>query len=296
MRQLKGVATAYSVCSLCPGNHDEEKHKVHIALFQRITVTDLLTNLDSRGVLTLTLNRPEVHNAFNAGLIAELQDALEHAENDHSVRVVVLTGAGKSYSAGADLEWMRSQFGASEDENRADAERLASMLRCLNFFSRPTIAKINGHAFGGGVGLAACCDIAISADHARFGLTEARLGLAPAIISPYVFRCIGQRQARRWFLTGSHFNAALAMQMGLVHDTCDSESLDDTIGKLVTELLECGPRAVQASKKLALDNTRQQQESLDRHNAALIAQLRVSAEGQEGLAAFLEKRSPSWLS
>jgi len=258
----------------------------------------LLTELDSRGVLTLTLDRPEVHNAFNADLIASLQEALDQAEQDDTVRIVLLTGAGRSFSAGADLEWMRSQVEASEADNRADAERLADMLRSLNYLSKPTIARVNGHAFGGGVGLVACCDIAIASEDALFGLTEARLGLAPAVISPYVIRCFGERQARRWFLTGGRFDAAQARDMGLLHDTSPFELLDEAVTTLIDELLACGPRAVQASKKLIFDSAgtdRSRQETLDRDNARLIARLRVAAEGQEGLTAFLEKRSPAWL-
>lgn len=257
----------------------------------------LLTELDSRGVLTLTLNRPDVHNAFNAELIAELHSALREAESRDSVRVIVLTGAGPSFSAGADLEWMRTQIEASEEENRADAERLADMLRRLNYLSRPTIARINGHAFGGGVGLAACCDIAIACDDALFGLTESRLGLAPAIISPYVIHAIGERQARRWFLTGSRFDARLALHMGLLHETSARGSLDETIDAEISELLKSGPQAVCVSKKLVFQSSnweREEQKQLDRENAALIARLRISGEGQEGLAAFLEKRKPQW--
>ncbi|NNE05988.1 MAG: enoyl-CoA hydratase/isomerase family protein [Xanthomonadales bacterium] len=260
---------------------------------------DLQTTLDSRGVLTLTLDRPGVHNAFNAGLIAELQQALHEAEHDKQVRMLVLTGAGRSFSAGADLQWMRSQVEASEDDNRADAQRLANMLCSLNYLPKPTIARVNGHAFGGGVGLVACCDMAIAAEDARFGLTEVRLGLAPAVISPYVLRCIGERQARRWFLTGGRFDAAQARNMGLVHETCTVDSLDHAVEDLVSGILESGPHAVTATKRLIFDSAgtnRQAQEALDSDNARLIAALRVSAEGQEGLTAFLDKRSPAWLS
>ncbi|MCZ6560747.1 MAG: enoyl-CoA hydratase-related protein, partial [Gammaproteobacteria bacterium] len=170
--------------------------------------TSILSNQDDRGVLTLTLNRPELHNAFDDALIAELTREFLHANRDESVKIVILTGAGKSFSAGGDLNWMRSMAALDETENVEDALALAEMLSVLNGLDKPTVAKVNGHAFGGGVGLLACCDIAIAADHAKMALTEVRLGLIPAVISPYVIAAIGPRQARRLFLTAQAIDAA----------------------------------------------------------------------------------------
>lgn len=258
----------------------------------------LLQVLDPEGVLTLTLNRPEVHNAFGDELIAELSDVLERTDDDPAVRAIVLTGTGTSFSAGADMNWMRGMIAASAEENEQDALRLARMLRRLNYHGKPTIARINGSALGGGVGLVACCDITIAADGARFGLTEVRLGLVPAVISPYVFRRIGERNARRYFLTGERFDAQRARDMGLVQDVVAPGELDVAIRARLDDLLRGGPQAVRHSKKLVfaaanIDATRQRQ--ADQDNARLIARLRVSEEGQEGLVAFLDKRAPAWL-
>jgi len=253
---------------------------------------------NERGVVTLTLNRPSVHNAFGDELIQQMISALEQANDDDDVRLLVITGNGKSFSAGADLNWMRKMAAASAEENEQDALRLAQMLRRLNYHSRPTIARINGSAFGGGLGLAACCDIAIATDQAQFALTEVRLGLVPATISPYVFRRIGETQARRYFLTAERFSAEKALQLGLVHEVVEEDQLDQAVDRQVSHILAAGPLAVRHSKKLVFhaantDVTSQRQ--IDQDNARLIARLRVSVEGQEGLTAFLEKRTPSWV-
>ncbi|MDR3448045.1 MULTISPECIES: enoyl-CoA hydratase/isomerase family protein [unclassified Dyella] len=252
---------------------------------------------DHGGVRRITLNRPQVHNAFDDGLIAELTAALEHAGEDGNVRAVVLTGEGASFSAGADLNWMRSMVGASEAENREDSLRLATLMRTLQYLPKPTIARVNGAAYGGGVGLVACCDIAIGVDTARFGLTEVKLGLVPAVISPYVIHAIGLRQARRLFVTGELFDAATALQIGLLHQCVPVEQLDDAVNTTLGLLAKAGPVAQAEAKQLALrmagaDENHAAQ--IDRENAALIARLRVSAEGQEGLGAFLGKRAASW--
>lgn len=257
----------------------------------------LQQQLAPNGVLTLQLDRPDVHNAFGEQLIRELTEALQTAADDPAVRILVLSGAGKSFSAGADMNWMRSMVAASAEENELDAQHLARMLRRLNYFPKPTIARIHGAAFGGGVGLVACCDIAVAADSAMFALTEVRLGLAPAVISPFVFRRIGEGQARRFFLTAERFNAAQAQRMGLVQLVVPSDELDTTIAAQVALLLQGGPNALKQAKRLIYsaaghDNTRQRQ--IDEDNAHLIARLRVSDEGQEGLRAFLDKRMPSW--
>lgn len=258
----------------------------------------LTEQLDARGVLQLTLNRPELHNAFDSDLIGSLTEALERAEDNRDVRVVVLSGAGDSFSAGADLNWMRDMAEASEQENEQDALQLARLMRALNYLDQPTVARVNGSAFGGGVGLVACCDIAIAADDARFGLTESTLGLAPAVVAPYVARCIGEHQARRYFLTGERFSAQQALKIGLLHEVVPAERLDETVETVVATLLRTGPVAVRTCKRLTFTvagHDRDRQRALDQHTAKLIASLRVSAEGQEGLAAFLEKRSPEWL-
>jgi methylglutaconyl-CoA hydratase len=258
----------------------------------------LLKHLDKRGVLDLTLNRPELHNAFDAELISELTVALVEASNDAAVRVVVLSGSGTSFSAGADINWMRGMAEASEEENRMDALQLAALMRTLNYLDRPTIAKISGAAFGGGLGLLACCDMTICSESAKFGLTETTLGLVPAVISPYVFRKMGESHARRYFLSGERFDAHKAQQTGLVQEVVADDSLDESVDRLVSRLLKAAPGAVLASKKLlnaVAGHDEEQQAEQDEFTAQLIATLRVSAEGQEGLSAFLEKRTPDWV-
>lgn len=250
------------------------------------------------GVVTLTLNRPEVHNAFDDELIACLTETLRRLGSDPQTRVVVLTGNGESFSAGADLNWMRGMLNASEQENEHDALQLARLLRTLNYLPVPTIARVNGAALGGGLGLVACCDIAIAAEGTVFGLTETRLGLAPAIISPYVFRRIGEAQARRYFLTGERFGADHARHIGLIHDIVAADALDAEIQRLCRAIVKGGPRAVGAAKKLAFHaagHNADAQLKLDQTTARIIAHLRTGAEGQEGMRAFLDKRSPSWL-
>jgi methylglutaconyl-CoA hydratase len=249
------------------------------------------------GALWLTLNRPEVHNAFGGRLIADLTKALEEAADDDTVRAIVLTGAGETFSAGADMNWMRSMANASEVENRDDALRLAALLRTLNFHAKPTIARVNGAAFGGGLGLIACCDIVIAVEDALFAFTEVRLGLVPAVISPYVIRRIGERHARRFFLTAERFDANRAMRIGLVRELATLQTLDDTVEQQLRWLSQGGPQAVSEAKALVFKIAgidRAEQEKQDLYTAELIARLRVSAEGQEGLAAFLEKRKPAW--
>ena len=266
-------------------------------------MTPPLTILEENRVARVTLNRPDVHNAFDDGLIADLTAALVRIDADAAIRAVVLTGAGASFSAGADLNWMRAMAAASEEDNRADAVRLARLMRTLNFLSKPTIARVNGAAYGGGVGLVACCDVAIAADTAKFGLTEARLGLIPAVISPYVTAAIGSRHARRLFVTAEIFDSAEAMRIGLVHHVVAAEQLDATVDSTLELLAKGGPIAQGEAKRLALrsggatGHSAQlvDAENVDIENAALIARLRVSAEGQEGLSAFLGKRPASWI-
>lgn len=249
-------------------------------------------------VATLSLARPEVHNAFDERLIAELTAALVALDRDPGVRALVLTGAGSTFSAGADLNWMRGMAAASEADNRADSLRLATLMRTLNFLSKPTIARVNGSAYGGGVGLIACCDIAIGVEGAKFSLSEVKLGLVPAVISPYVVNAIGPRQARRLFLTAEVIDAGEAQRIGLLHQCVSAAELDSAVDRALHWLGKGGPLAQTEAKRLALavgGMTEPEAQALDQRNAALIARLRVSAEGQEGLGAFLDKRAPRWV-
>jgi len=248
-------------------------------------------------VATIVMQRPEVHNAFDAQLIADLTAVLGQLDHDASVRAVVLTGAGSTFSAGADLNWMLGMARASEVENRKDSLRLATLMRTLNFLSKPTIAKVNGSSYGGGVGLVACCDIAIGVDGAKFSLSEVKLGLVPAVISPYVIAAIGLRQARRMFLTAEVFTSEEALRIGLLHQCVPGNELDAAVDRCLHWLGKGGPIAQHEAKQLALrlaGMNPAMAEQVDRRNARLIARLRVSAEGQEGLSAFLDKRRPSW--
>ncbi|MFP4207133.1 MAG: enoyl-CoA hydratase-related protein [Wenzhouxiangella sp.] len=260
-------------------------------------MTNLLKHdIDDRGVVTLTLNRPAVHNAFNAELVAALSEAFDRIVEERA-RVLILTGDGHSFSAGADLHWMRDMAAASESENRDDARRLAAMLRRLDQLPCPTIARVNGHAFGGGVGLIACCDLSVALEYGRFGLTEVRLGLVPATISPFVVPRIGVNHARRYMLTGERIDAETAHKIGLITDIVPPGQLDGHIQDLVELLLAGGPRAQARVKSLIrmVCAGQDQPEELDRRTSETIAALRVSREGQEGLSAFLEKRAPSWV-
>jgi len=248
-------------------------------------------------VVTIAINRPDVHNAFDDTLVADLGNALGKLERDAKVRVVILTGTGSTFSAGADLNWMRDMAKAGEADNRLDAERLAALMHKLNTFPKPTIARVNGAAYGGGVGLIACCDIAIAADTAKFGLTEVRLGLIPAVISPYVIAAIGARHARRLFVTGEVFEAGEALRIGLVHHVVAANRLDDSTDHILSWLAKGGPVAQHEAKQLALrlgGIAHPDTLLADRKLSAQIARLRVSPEGQEGLTAFLDKRQPKW--
>jgi len=259
---------------------------------------NVLLEVDRRGVATLTLNRPEVHNAFDAALVLRLTELLIELKSRPDVRAVVLTGAGRAFSAGADVNWMRSMAACSEDENVEDALHLADLMSLLNALPLPTIARINGHAYGGGVGLVACCDIALASSEARFALSEVRLGLVPAVISPYVIAAVGERNARRLFLSGEAMNAKLARRVGLVHEIAQPNKLDDALEDQLGMLLKGGPNALRESKELIFTvegGGISADVALKHRTAQIIAQLRVSDEGQEGLAAFLEKRPPEWI-
>lgn len=249
----------------------------------------------SGGVARITMARPEKHNAFDDVLIADLTDAFERAGADDAVRVVILEAEGKSFSAGADLGWMERMADYSEEENLADARKLAHMVRVLNELPRPTIARVQGAAFGGGVGLVAACDIALASHAASFCLSEARLGLIPSVISPYVVEAIGARAARRYFQTAERFDAEQAQALGLVHEIVPRERLDSRLAELVGHLLDNGPAAMAASKELIRRvASGPVDDAMVEDTARRIADIRATAEGREGLRAFLEKRGPKW--
>ncbi len=251
----------------------------------------------SGSALTLTLDRAGVHNAFDDELIAELTAALHAAEKDAAVRAVVITGAGSTFSAGADLNWMRGMVAAGEDSNLADSLRLAALMRTLDGLGKPTIARVNGSAYGGGVGLVACCDIAIGVDGAKFSLSEVKLGLVPAVISPYVIAAIGARQSRRLFLTGEVIDSGQAHRIGLLHECVAPADLDAAVDRAIHWLGKGGPIAQREAKRLVarVATSTATADEIDGVNASLIAGLRVSAEGQSGLTAFLDKRAPPWI-
>lgn len=257
----------------------------------------VLSSVDARGVATLTLNRPEKHNAFDGDTLDALAGHLRSLDADRAVRAIVLTGAGSTFCSGADLAVMRALIGAGESKNLEDALRLAELLAQLASIGKTTIARVNGNAFGGGVGLVACCDIAIASASARFALTEVRLGLLPAAISPYVVAAIGARQARRYALTGEALSATEAHRLGLVHEVSPAEQLDERVATLLDEFLKGGPEAQRECKELIREVATAggaPDGALRRSTAQRLARLRVSDEGQEGMGAFLQKRPARW--
>jgi len=257
--------------------------------------SNLITQTQA-GVATVMLNRPERHNAFDDALIAQLTTTLRALGADPAVRVVVLGGAGKSFSAGADLNWMQRMASYTRDENYRDALALAELMETLDSLPKPTIARVHGPAFGGGVGLVACCDIALASEAASFCLSEVKLGLIPAAISPYVVKAIGEQQARRYFVTAERFDSAEAHRIGLVHEVVPADALDQRLQSLLQQLAQNGPEAMAASKALARFVGRG---PVDRvmieETARRIADIRVGPEGREGISAFLEKRKPRWV-
>ncbi|GAC1618443.1 MAG: enoyl-CoA hydratase/isomerase family protein [Ktedonobacteraceae bacterium] len=246
-------------------------------------------------IATVTLRRPEVHNAFNAQLIEELMAAFTELSIDERLHGVVLTGDGPSFSAGADLSMMKSAAAFTEEQNLNDALRLADLLYTINTFPCPVVGRINGTAMGGGVGLVAVCDIVIAAEGARFSFSEVKLGIAPAVISPFILRKIGESNARVLFVSGERFSATRAREVGLVHAIVPLEHLDDAVQKALNELLSSAPQAIRACKTLALTVGQMEYTTARRYTAETIARLRVSDEGQEGLRSFLEKRKPRWV-
>lgn len=255
----------------------------------------VLLETDQRGVATLTLNRAARHNAFDDAMIAELADRLAELHDDRAVRVVILRATGKSFSAGADLGWMRRMASFDFEENERDAMVLATMMQRLDRLCKPTIALVHGAAYGGGVGLVACCDIALATPSARFCLSEVRLGLIPAVIAPYVVRAIGARAARRYFQTAEVFEAEEARRLGLVSDCVAEAEIEPAVERLVAALLAAGPDAQAAAKRL-VDSVadRPIDMALLGETARRIADRRASEEGREGVTAFLEKRRPAW--
>ena len=252
---------------------------------------------DKSGVAYVTMNRPDVHNAFNASMIQELTTCFKNLNNDKSIRVIVLQANGKSFSAGADINWMKSMAKATEVENKKDSESLAMLMRAINFNTKATIAKVQGLALGGGVGLACCCDLVVAEEGAKFGLTEAKLGLVPAVISPYVIDAIGSRKARRYFQTAEIFTAIKAKEIGIVSEVLPTGEVDEWVSQQIDLLLATGPNAKEIGKKLVMSvigRTLPQQKKIDEYTTQVIAAVRVSQEGQKGLNAFLNKEDVNW--
>ncbi len=256
----------------------------------------VITQIDSRGIARVILNNPDKHNAFDDQMIIQLTEAFEAVATNSDVRIMLLQSEGKSFSAGADLGWMKRMARYSYQQNLSDAHALAAMLKALHQMPIPTIARVQGAAFGGALGLISCCDIAVASSKASFALSEVKIGLVPSTISPYVIAAIGERHAKRYFMTAERFDANTALQISLVHEAVEERFLDDKVEQLITMILSNGPEAVVAAKQLvfaisgkAIDS------SLIEHTCEVIAGIRVSAQGQEGLNAFLDKRKPHWL-
>ena len=256
----------------------------------------VLLFIDKRGVATITLNQPDIHNAFDDKLIVQLTDIFSRIHQDQNIRVMVLASAGKSFSAGADVNWMRRMATYSYEQNLADASALANMFYTLNNLNKPTIARVQGATFGGAVGLVACCDMAVASKLSRFCLSEVKLGLIPATISPYVIDAIGARVARRYFTTAEVFSARRARRIGLLSEAVAEEELDRTVEGLIEHLVKNSPAAIQAAKQLIFDvQNKPVSEALLATTSQKIAKIRVSEQGQEGLNAFLEKRRANWI-
>lgn len=247
------------------------------------------------GVSVIWMNRPEVRNAFNETMIAELTQAFRAADADQNVRALVLAGRGPAFCAGADLNWMKKMSGYSLEENHADAMGLAAMLNTIYMMKKPTVARVHGPAFAGGMGLVAACDIAVAVEAAEFCLSEVKLGLTASTISPYVVAAMGERQARRYFLTAERFSAAEALRIGLVHKLVAVAELDTSVDALLVYLLAASPAAIAASKELIRSVARGAiDQDMIANTAARIAAARTSPDGKEGIRSFLEKRKPSW--
>jgi methylglutaconyl-CoA hydratase len=247
-------------------------------------------------VATVTLNRPDLRNAFNEHTIAELALVFDELGQNELVRVVVLAANGPAFCAGADLNWMKKMAGYSHDENQADAARLADMLRTIYLCPKPVVAKVQGDCYAGGMGLVAVCDVVVASEAANFCLSEVKLGLIPATISPYVIKAMGENAARRYFLTAERFDAREAYRIGMAHEVVAPEELDTAVSALVTALCKNSPHAVREAKKLVREVVgRPVDDALLADTANRIAEIRASDEGREGVASFLEKRKPTWL-
>ena len=248
------------------------------------------------GAATVTLNRPEVRNAFNENVIEELNQVFQELAQMDTVRAIVLAGNGPAFCAGGDLNWMKKVAAYTADENLADAEQMADMLYQIYSCTKPVIAKIHGDCYAGGMGLAAVCDIAVAVDTANFCLSEVKLGLVPATISPYVIKAMGPNAARRYFLTAERFSAQEAHRIGFVHEAVPADQLDATVDRIVKAILGNGPNAVMAAKWLVEDVSGAEiDEELLAYTAECIAEIRNTDEAREGVASFLEKRKPNWL-
>lgn len=250
--------------------------------------------VEGQDIMTVTLNRPEIHNPFDDKMIAELTDCFKDIQNMPDVRAVVITGAGKSFCAGADLNWMRRMGQYSQEENLQDAEGLSALFQALEDIPVPVIAKVNGAALGGGAGLACACDFALASEKAIIGFSEVKLGLLPGVISPYVIDRIGGKRAVQLFTTGERLKAKDARKLGLFDDVSEPDELDEEVDELIEQICTGGPMAVRACKKLARNGPNMPRDEFKRYCIEAIANIRASPEGKEGVGAFLEKREPAW--
>ena len=260
-----------------------------------MTSKTVLMEIDGRGVAAVTLNRPEVHNCFNEEVVSGLRNCFDELAGRDDLRAVVLQAGGKSFCAGVDLNWMKEIGTFTEAENVADAKRMAGMFDKLNTLPVPTIAKVQGSAFAGGLGLIAACDIAVAADHAKFAVTEVRLGLIAAAISPYLIAAIGAGAARRYFQTAERFDAVEAKRIGLLHDAVPAEALDGAVDGVIGNILKNAPTSLRACKTLIRESAGPITEEIQNDTASRIAAIRATPEGQEGISAFFEKRQPAWM-
>ncbi len=254
----------------------------------------ILFDIEDR-IANITLNRPEVHNAFNNDLINDLYDVFENLKQDDDIRVIVITGNGKSFCAGADLNWMKSVINYSYEQNYKESLKLAKLMYLIFTHPKPIIAKINGTAIGGGVGLMSVCDILIASENAKFGLSEVKLGLVPAAISPFVMSRIGESWARELFVTGERITAKRAEEINLINKVVPPSELDNAVNEKVDLILKNGPDAIKMVKEMIFQVTQVKFPEIQEYTAKLIANLRLSEEGQEGMNAFLEKRKPKWV-